>query len=128
MIIAGNTHIDARGTVRFVIDFDMSEVVRMYSIEPLMGIVRAWQGHKIETKWFFVVKGSFLVKTIAMMSHHKEAYFMSATECSVLKIPGGHFNGFEALEAGSILMVFSDCSVVESEKDDWRESLDNFVW
>lgn len=125
MLIKGNSHTDHRGTVRFVNDFDMSRVVRMYCIEPKMGVVRAWQGHKRETKWFYVAKGSFLVKTIEMSSNRRNEYLLIYSESNVLEIPGGFYNGFEALEEGSVLMVFSDFDLEASKEDDFRE---NFKW
>jgi dTDP-4-dehydrorhamnose 3,5-epimerase-like enzyme len=128
MIINGNTHTDFRGTVRFVNDFDMTQVVRMYCIEPKLGVIRAWQGHKKETKWFYVAKGSFLVKTVEMSSFERKEYLLKDTESKVLEIPGGYYNGFEALEEGSVLMVFSDFGLEESKGDDFRESLDNVIW
>lgn len=128
MLITGNTHTDSRGTVRFVNDFDMSQVVRMYCIEPKLGVIRAWQGHKKETKWFYAAKGSFLVKTIDMDILEKKDYYLKDTESKVLKIPGGHYNGFEALEEGSVLMVFSDFGLEDSKGDDYRESVDNLYW
>jgi dTDP-4-dehydrorhamnose 3,5-epimerase len=106
----------------------MSRVVRMYCIEPKMGVIRAWQGHKKETKWFYVAKGSFLVKTIEMSSLLKNDYMLNDTESNVLEIPGGHYNGFEALEEGSVLMVFSDVDLETSKIDDYRENLDNIEW
>ena len=127
-LIVGNIHQDERGVVRFVNDFDMSSIVRMYSIEPKMGVVRAWQGHKIETKWFYAAKGSFLVKTMNMDTLEKKEYHLKATESKVLEISGGHYNGFEALEEGSVLMVFSDFGLEESKGDDFRESLENIFW
>ena len=128
MLIIGNTHIDQRGTVRFVNDFDMTRVVRMYCIEPKLGVIRAWQGHKIETKWFWVAKGSFLVKTVEMVSLERKVYQLKDTESNVLEIPGGYYNGFEAMEEGSVLMVFSDVDLEESKNDDFRESLDKIKW
>lgn len=128
MIIKGNSHTDSRGTVRFVNDFDMSRVVRMYCIEPQMGVIRAWQGHKKETKWFFVAKGSFLVKTVDMVSREKEGYLLQDGFSDVLEIPGGFYNGFEAKEEGSVLMVFSDFDLEASQADDFRESVDQIFW
>ncbi|MCG9881030.1 MAG: hypothetical protein MH472_10575, partial [Bacteroidia bacterium] len=78
-LIEGNIHQDERGGVRFVNDFDMSDVVRMYCIEPKVGVVRAWQGHKIERKWFYVAKGRFLVKTVAMESLNKVEYVLTSS-------------------------------------------------
>jgi dTDP-4-dehydrorhamnose 3,5-epimerase-like enzyme len=127
-LIVGNIHQDERGEVRFVNDFNMSDVVRMYCIEPKVGIVRAWQGHKLERKWFYVAKGSFLVKTLAMESLNKVEYLLTSSESNVLEILGGYYNGFEALEEGSVLMVFSDFNLEESKKDDFRETLENIKW
>lgn len=128
-IITGNTHIDSRGKVHFVNDFDMTKVVRMYCIAPEPGIVRAWQGHKLESKWFYVAKGSFIVKTMAMNDNSLiKAYNMTEKESQVLYIPGGFYNGFEATEKGSVLMVFSDFDLEASKADDIRQSLEDFPW
>lgn len=127
-VINGDVYSDNRGTLKSVNDFNMSSVVRMYSIEPKLGIIRAWQGHKLETKWFYVVKGSFFVKTMSMDSNHVNEYQLSGLEPKVLKIPGGNYNGFEALEAGSILIVYSDFDLKESKDDDFRLSIDQYPW
>jgi dTDP-4-dehydrorhamnose 3,5-epimerase-like enzyme len=127
-LIKGNIHFDERGKMRFVNDFDMSAVVRMYCIEPNLGVVRAWQGHKVERKWFYAVKGRFLVKTVEMGSLNKVVFELTSTESKVLQIEGGCFNGFEALEEGSVLMVFSDFSVEDSKNDDYRETIENINW
>ena len=127
-VIEGNIYSDERGVVRFVNDFNMTQVKRMYCIEPKMSVIRAWQGHQKETKWFYVAKGSFLVKTIEISSLAKNDYLLNDTESNVIEIPGGHYNGFEALEEGSVLMVFSDFGLEESKSDDFRESLENIEW
>lgn len=127
-LIKGNFFSDDRGQIKFVNDFDMTQVVRMYSIEPKLGVIRAWQGHKMETKWFYVVKGSFLVKVVAMDSLEKTEYSLCSSVSEVLEIVPGHYNGFEALEDGSVLMVFSDFGLAESKEDDYRESLENIGW
>jgi dTDP-4-dehydrorhamnose 3,5-epimerase len=100
----------------------------MYCIEPKLGVIRAWQGHKKETKWFFAAKGSFLVKTVEMETRFKKEYTLTDTESKVLEIPGGNYNGFEALEEGSVLMVFSDFNLEASKADDFRESQENLIW
>lgn len=127
-LIEGNLHSDERGVVRFVNGFDMSRVVRMYCIEPKLGVVRAWQGHKRETKWFYVAKGSFLVKTVDMETKSRKEYLMLSSESKVLEIPRGYYNGFEALEEGSVLMVFSDLDLEASKGDDFRESVEVINW
>lgn len=101
-LIEGNVFGDDRGVVRFVNDFDMSAIVRMYCIEPKMGIVIAWQGHKVERKWFYAAKGKFRVKTVEMDSLNKLVFELTSTDSKVFEIGGGYFNGFEALEEGSV--------------------------
>ncbi len=128
MLIKGKTYTDFRGTIRFVNDFDMSSVVRMYCIEPKPDVIRAWQGHKKETKWFCAVNGSFLVKSVNMDTLKKTEYQLNSNESEVLEIAPGHYNGFEALEEGSVLMVYSDLGLEESKNDDFRESLDIIEW
>lgn len=119
-MIEGNINRDERGVVRFVNEFDMSRVVRMYCIEPKLGVVRAWQGHKKETKWFYVAKGCFVVKVIDINTRLMNKYVLTELESQVLEIPGGNYNGFEALEECSVLMVFSDFGLEESKEDDFR--------
>ncbi len=127
-VINGDVFTDDRGILKSVNDFNMSSVVRMYSIEPNLGIIRAWQGHKFETKWFYVVKGSFLFKTMSMDTFHVSEFLFSGVESKVLEIPGGNYNGFEALEAGSILMVYSDFDLQQSKSDDYRVGIDQYSW
>ncbi len=136
-IIAGGIHSDARGTIFFINDFDMSAVKRMYMIEhPDASIVRAWQGHKLEQKWFVVTAGSFKVALIAPDNWNEpskdlpvQEFTLSASEPSVLHIPGGYLNGFKALEPNSKITVFSDATVEESKADDYRFEKDKwFSW
>jgi dTDP-4-dehydrorhamnose 3,5-epimerase-like enzyme len=128
LLIKGDLHKDNRGIVRFVNDFDMQNVVRMYCIEPQLGIIRAWQGHKKETKWFFAVKGSFVVKVVNMKTNLLNKFILTDLESNIIEIPGGNYNGFEALEEGSVLMVYSDFTTIQSKEDDFRLSLDELDW
>ena len=44
---------------------DLSIIKRMYfTTNTVVGFFRGWQGHKIESRWFFCVKGSFEVKLV----------------------------------------------------------------
>lgn len=129
MIIGGNRHVDQRGSIAFVNDFDMSQVRRFYSIQPAVGLIRAWQGHKLENKWFHVIKGSFRVKLRALESKKFVGEFkLNAERPEVLIIPKGVYNGFEALEEDSVLMVFSDASLEQSIKDDYRTDTGDLPW
>lgn len=127
-VINGDVFSDYRGKLKSINDFNMSSIVRMYSIESELGIIRAWQGHKLETKWFYVIKGSFLVKTMNMDSRQVDVFKLNSDEPKVLKIPVGNYNGFEALQAESILIVFSNFDLQQSKEDDYRLGIDQYPW
>ncbi len=128
MIIKGNSFTDARGTINFVNDFHFEGIKRFYSItHPDISVIRAWQGHKTETKYFFVTKGQFLICWVEIdnwdnprkdLKVNKE--ILRADHSQILSIAAGHANGFKALEPGSTLLIFSDLDLEESSKDLYR--------
>lgn len=131
-LIKGDIFTDHRGTVRFVNDFIFEGVKRFYAITHHdTHTIRAWQGHKIETKHFFVSKGSFIVNWIAIDNWESpskdlkiNSYTLTDTKSEILTIPPGHVNGFKALEADSTLIVFSDMLLEDSKMDDIRFPLE----
>lgn len=133
-IITGGTHTDDRGTLTFFNDFDMKRVRRFYQIDhPDTSIVRAWQGHQIEQKWFYVTRGSFQVILVQPDNWENpspdlgyEEFLLKCDEKQVLHIAGGQANGFRALEPHSRLMVFSNFSMKEAGTDDFR--FDKSLW
>lgn len=133
-IIPGKSHHDERGTLLFNNDFDMSPVRRFYSIaHPDTVVVRAWQGHQLEQKWFWVQEGAFeiaLVRpdnwTSPSPSLPVQAFHITAAMNSVLHVPAGFATGFKATSPDSRLLVFSDLSLEESAKDDYR--FDKDLW
>lgn len=128
MIITGDIFTDIRGTVRFVNDFHFEGIKRFYSItHPETNLIRAWQGHKIETKYFYVVKGSFRINWIEIDNWSSpspdlqiNSYSLSDKKSEILMVPPGCVNGFKAEEPGSVMMVFSDKLLEESKADDFR--------
>lgn len=131
-LIKGNNHKDHRGIIRFVNDFHFEKIKRFYTItHPDTNIIRAWQGHKLESKYFYVTKGSFLINWIEIDNWEKpstdlkiNAHTLSETQSEILIIPPGHVNGFKALEPDSTMIVFSDMTLEESKNDDFRFDLD----
>lgn len=127
-LIKGNIHKDHRGIVKFVNDFHFEKIKRFYTItHPDTNTIRAWQGHKIETKHFFVSKGSFIINWIAIDNWDSpskdlnvNSYTLTDTKSEILTILPGHVNGFKALEPDSTMMVFSDMLLEDSKKDDYR--------
>ena len=55
-------------------------------------------------------------------------YILSELESQVLEIHGGNYNGFEAVEEGSVLMVFSNYNLEKSKADDFRLSIQEMAW
>lgn len=118
MIIKGGLHIDDRGKMTYINDFDLSITKRFYTIQHTnTEVIRAWQGHKIETKWFYVIKGTFKIAKVKIndWDHTKNNvevtdYILSEKDPEILQIEPRYANGFKALEPGSILTIYSNLS------------------
>lgn len=133
-IILGNQHTDERGTLSFINEFDMAPIKRMYVIHhPFTTIIRAWQGHKIESKYFKCTQGKFLVALVKIDDWSKpcvnlqvETFILDAKKTEILHIPAGYANGFKALDADSELLVFSNLNLEEAINDQYR--FDESLW
>ena len=133
-LFSGDQHVDRRGKISFINDCDLSKAKRFYVIEPAgTEIVRAWQAHQHEEKWFYVVEGSFKIVLVKpddwqhpSLDLPVEEYKLPADKIQILHVPGGYANGFKALESKSKIMVFSSFTVEESLKDDFR--FDKGLW
>lgn len=101
LLMHGAVHIDSRGKFAFVRHEYSAKILSHYT--PDTTVVRAWQGHRKESKWFYVSAGSFLVRLVKFDSWevpsldlgHSE-FILSAMESQILFIPGGYANGFQA--------------------------------
>lgn len=126
-IIKGEKHIDQRGELSFVNDFDMSEVKRFYRIKNYdIDTIRGWRGHKIEQRWFHVLKGAFIVNLVeidnwdAPSQHLKQATFkLDAKDMVVLHMPVGYASSIKAIENDSEMIVFGDYSIEHAPMDDY---------
>jgi len=133
-IINTEKYSDERGLLISFNSFDMSVIKRMYEIIPAnTEIIRAWQGHKIEHKWFYCISGKFKVNLIKIDNFENpsevqiiEEYILDSQEPKILHIPGGYLNGFKSLEENSKLIVFSNTGLNELESDDYR--FDKTLW
>lgn len=132
--IEGSFFSDGRGKVDFINDFAVNEFIRIYRItHPDASVIRAWQGHRIEVKAFWVVKGSFVINAVKVNDFDNinketkpEAFKLEANESKILVIPGGYANGFKSLEEGSTMVVFSNLGLDDSAKDMVRIDLNTF--
>ncbi len=68
-MIKGGMAKDHRGQIRFVNDFDLSEVKRFYIIKNAdTELVRGWRAHRIEQRWFYVLSGAFIIDVVCIDS------------------------------------------------------------
>ena len=124
-LVIGNRFADSRGVLAYNNDFDASAVKRIYFIENVdTNFVRAWQGHKIEQRWFTAVSGSFEIRIIAIddwdsPSVHlkQEVFTLVPDNLNVLQIPSGHITSIQALEENSKLMVMADYLMGENNDE-----------
>lgn len=132
--IKGNQFSDHRGTLQFVNDFSFPDVKRFYQItHPDASVIRAWQGHKVEEKFFYVVKGRFVIAWVEVDDWEQPSPDLPAEHVileegtpAVLHIPAGYANGIKALDPGSVLMVYSNLNLEASAADRW--SFDQHLW
>lgn len=133
-IIDGGVFSDERGTLDFVNDFDLSPIKRFYfTTNANIGFVRAWQGHKVESRWFYCIRGSFDVRLVKIDNWDQPSkeqivkkFILRASIPQVLHIPKGYLNGFRALEDESKLMVLSNYKLGEIPDDSYR--YDKELW
>ncbi len=133
-IITGNSHTDARGTLFYNNDFDASAVKRIYVIEnATIEIIRAWQGHKIEQRWFSAINGSFKIGLIKIDNWESPAknlemltFTINADTLEVLHVPQGYVSSIQAMEVGSKLLVMANYLLGEI-KDEYRFDVDYFI-
>lgn len=127
-VIKGGISVDERGKITYVNNLDMSDIRRFYIIHHSDNkVVRAWQAHKCEKKWFYCLKGSFTTAFVKLdnwenpsVNLKPEIFNLSEKESKVICIPGGYANGIKANEPNSILIVFSDKVLSEAVNDCWR--------
>ena len=132
-LIIGAKHADARGTLLYNNDFDLSLIKRMYIIEnQSTQIVRAWQGHKIEQRWFSAIKGSFRIELIAVdnwdqpsKKSEKYSFILNDENLTILHVPAGYINSIQSLDEEAKLLVMANY-LLDEHQDDYRFSVDYF--
>lgn len=132
-LIKGESHEDFRGGLVYNNNFEASAIKRIYVIKNKdSAIIRAWQGHKIEQRWFSVMKGSFKIELIAIedwdrpnKKSERMEFVLRAKKLDVLHVPAGYVSSIQSLEEGSKLLVMADYLMGVNE-DDYRFESDYF--
>ena len=128
--IQGGVSKDSRGQIRFVNDFDMKQVKRFYVITNSdLELVRGWRAHKIEQRWFFVLKISLVkIDNWNDTSHNLdiEHIILKSSKNELFHVPAGYGTAFQALEENSSILVFADHYLEHAANDDYTYDLGYF--
>lgn len=127
-LIKGGITVDERGSVSYVNDFDFAGVRRFYIVKNHeRGFVRAWHGHKIEAKYFTVIRGAMLICGVRIDNWDQpskslpvQRYVLAEQTPSALFLPAGYANGLMSLTDEAQVVVFSTLPLQEALKDDIR--------
>lgn len=133
-LIKGGIHTDHRGQISFVNNMKFDVIERFYIISnSAENPLRAWQGHKIDNKYFYCIQGVirvYYVKIDNWQSPSKDlkvdSVVLSAMESNILHIPEGYANAIQSLETGSKLISFSTLPLSRISEDDIR--FDSNTW
>jgi len=135
ILIKGDFFSDSRGTMRFVNDFRFEDIKRFYFIKHSdTFVVRAWQGHQFEKKYFYPISGSFVVAWVKIDDFKNpsdelipEYHILSSKNSEIIMVPKGYANGLKAVEPNSEIMIFSDMNLEESVNEKIRYPADKWL-
>lgn len=133
-LIEGGIFSDHRGTLSFVNDFNFPDIQRFYVISNTENHpIRAWQGHKLDNKYFYCIQGVFRISYVKIDSWvlpskdlEVKSSILEATKSNILYIPHGYANAIEALEKDSKLISFATLPLDRLHEDDIR--FDSNTW
>jgi dTDP-4-dehydrorhamnose 3,5-epimerase len=128
--IPGGVAVDDRGTLQFCNDFDIAaaKIRRFYVVtNHEQRFIRAWHGHKHETKYLFVASGAILLAAVKIDDWSSPSpnlpltrQVLSYEKPGLMKIPGGYAHGTMTLRPDTRLFIFSTATLQESAEDDFR--------
>ena len=127
-LIPGGISTDDRGYLSFLNGFALQEFKRFYTVSNhSQGFIRAWHGHLLESKVFFILRGSVLACAVKMTdtkspskSEEMSRVVLTSATPAAFYIPAGYANGLMSLTADAHLLVFSNTTLSESSGDDYR--------
>src|SRR6478609_6634482 len=113
-LIKGGIYTDHRGQISFVNDMKFKTIERFYIISnSTENPLRAWQGHKLDNKYFYCIQGAVKVHFVKIDNWESpskdlkvESVVLRVSQSNILYIPEGYANAIESLEGGSKLISF----------------------
>ncbi len=119
--IKGGDFTDERGKLTFN-NFVNLRAKRLYILENSTEVIRAWQGHRIESRWFTSLHGEFIIKIVKVDDWEKpsihldqKVYTLTSGTLDILFVPPGHATSIQSLTENGKLLVLSDFSLDEVE-------------
>jgi hypothetical protein len=124
-LIRGERNDDKRGILKYNNEFNSSHIKRIYVIENInTSFIRAWQGHKIESRWFSAIQGSFEIKLIKIDNWCEPSrnlkvstFVLNSTTLDVLCVPNGYISSIRSIEMDSKLLAMSDYAFGETNDE-----------
>lgn len=121
-IVNGEIFRDHRGRIASLNGFRFDGVARVYFItHPDVSVIRGWQGHKLEKKWFYCVRGAFRIGVVEIDDWEKpskelkpEVIGLSEEESRIVCVPEGFATCIKADVPDSTLMVLSGKTMAEA--------------
>ena len=131
-IFSGDVSCDERGEVYFCNDFNFYGIKRFYILKNHnKNFVRAWHGHKQESKFITLVQGAAKISYVKIDNWENpsknlkpQSVILTAKKPKILHIDKGYVNGSQTLTDDAKILIFSDKTLDESKKDDFRFPFD----
>ena len=131
-IIQGSISIDDRGSLSYCNDFnhEQRKIQRSYTVKNHSSFIRAFHGHKIESKYVEVIEGAALI-VVYKVKDWETGEIEPGTEIKItlssqkpgyFYIPPGYANGAKTLVDGTIIKYYSTVSLETAATDDFRFS------
>ena len=126
-IIKPDTFKDKRGVLYAYnnLNFQDLNIIRTFLIE--VNNFRGWHGHQKENNWIKVNKGFLKILLVKPDDWSKPSFdlrpsefILNSNDNDILFIPAGYVSAIKSLVENSVLQVFSDKSLEDSLKDDYR--------
>ena len=127
-VLKGFTHRDARGTLSYNNNLDISAFKRLYVIEnSLEQPFRGWHGHEFESKIFITLVGKIRFGAVRVRDWSKPdpdekpiTAELEGSDLDAFFVPGGYANSISSIEPGSKALVMSSSTLEEGLSDDYR--------
>lgn len=133
-VVEGEIYRDERGQISSLNNFRFEGVNRCYFIHhPDTAVVRGWNGHRFEKKWFYCLKGAFTVALVEVDNWENpspdleaEIFELTEQESRIICVPEGYANCIKAREENSVLLVYSGKRLEDATGDNWK--YDKNLW